>query len=78
MTQSIAYKVFGEQTIHCVACEQRIDHALRRLRGVRDVRASSETQQIEVTLDPAQVAPGQVQARLEQIGYQVTPEGGTP
>jgi len=28
-----------------------------------------------VTIDPAQVSPEQVQAKLVQIGYQVTPQG---
>jgi copper chaperone CopZ len=74
MSQTIGYKVIGEETIHCEACEQRIGNALRRLRGVQGVRASSETQQLQVTIDAAQVAPDQVKSRLEQIGYQVTPE----
>ncbi len=74
MAQTVAYKVIGEQTIHCVGCEQRINNAPRRVRGVQDVTASSQTQEVQVTIDPARVGPEQVEAKLEQIGYQVTPE----
>ena len=74
MTQTVTYKVVGEQTIHCAGCEQRIDTALRRLRGVEHVKASSRTQQVEVSIDPATLNPEQVRAKLEQIGYQVMPE----
>lgn len=77
MSETVAYKVIGEETIHCEACEQRIGNALRRLRGVEDVQASSQTQQVQVTIDPAQVRGEQVKARLEQIGYQVTPESSS-
>ena len=74
MSETIAYKVTGDETIHCEACEQRIGNVLRRLRGVRDVKASAHTQQVQVTIDPAQVRAEQVKAMLEQIGYQVRPE----
>jgi len=75
MAQSIEFVVTGEDKLHCAGCEQRVGNALRRLAGVQDVRASAETQQILVTIDPAQVGPEQVRAKLEQIGYQVTPQG---
>ena len=76
MVQTVHYKVIGEQTIHCAGCEQRIGNALRRLPGVHNVQANSKTQQVQVTIDPARLSPEQVEAKLEQIGYQVTPEPG--
>lgn len=76
MTQTLHFTVTGEQTIHCTGCEQRIGNALRRLPGIRDVHASAKTQDVVVRVDPAQVSPEQVRARLEQLGYQVTPQGG--
>lgn len=76
MLQILHYAIVGEQTIHCAACEQRIGNALRRLPGVHNVQASARTQQVQVTIDPAQLSPEQVQTRLEQNGYQVTPEPG--
>ncbi len=73
MARTIDFTVTGEQTIHCAGCEDRIGKALRRMPGVWDVRASAQTQRVEVTIDPQHVAPDQVQAKLEQLGYQVVP-----
>ena len=73
MSETVAYKVIGEESIHCQACEQRIGNALRRLRGVEDVKASSVTQQVQVKIETRLVSAEQVKSRLEQIGYQVTP-----
>jgi copper chaperone len=77
MTKTIDFVVTGEDKLHCSGCEQRVGHALRRLVGVQDVRASAETQQVRVAFDPAQVSPEQVQSKLEQLGYEVAPQGGT-
>ncbi len=70
-TETLNYTVTGEPTIHCAGCEQRIGNALRRLPGIRAVQASHRTQQVRVTIDPAQVGADQVQGKLEQLGYQV-------
>ena len=64
--------VIGEEKMHCAGCETRVSNALRRLPGIRDVRASAETQQIAVTIDPSEVSREQVYARLQQLGYEVT------
>lgn len=72
MSETLGFKVVGAETIHCQACEQRIGNALRRLRGVADVKASSELQHVRVTIDTNVVSAEQVKSRLEQIGYQVT------
>ena len=73
MTRTVDFQVTGEQTIHCAGCEDRIGKALRRMSGVQDVRASAQTQWVEVIIDPQRVAPDQVQEKLEQMGYQVVP-----
>jgi copper chaperone CopZ len=44
MADTIEFMVTGETTLHCTGCEQRVAHALRRLAGVQDVRASAQTQ----------------------------------
>ncbi|MDQ4077988.1 MAG: heavy-metal-associated domain-containing protein [Chloroflexota bacterium] len=72
MIRIVDFKVIGEQTIHCAGCEQRIGNALRRMEGVEDVSASAQTQQVVVDLDPNQVSPAEIQARLELLGYEVT------
>jgi copper chaperone CopZ len=78
MAQTIAFVVTGEEKMHCAGCEQRVGNALRRLAGVQAVRASADTQQVVVTFDPAQLRPEQVRAKLEQIGYEVTPRDDHP
>lgn len=76
MSGTANFIVTGEQQIHYEGCEQRIGNALRRLQGVQDVRASAQTQQVVVTFDPAEVGREQVRAKLEQLGYEVLPDGG--
>jgi copper chaperone CopZ len=70
MAQTVELVVTGEEKMHCAGCEQRVSNALRRLPGVQEVRASAATQHVLVTIDPSQVGADQVQARLEQLGYQ--------
>lgn len=77
MLHTIDFMVTGAQKIHCEGCEQRIGTALRRLPGIQEVQASAHTQQVVVTIDPTQVSSDQVRAKLEQLGYQVTAEGGS-
>jgi copper chaperone CopZ len=70
MAQTVELVVTGEEKMHCAGCEQRVSNALRRLPGVQEVRANAATQHVLVTIDPSQVGADQVQARLEQLGYQ--------
>lgn len=72
MIETIEFQVIGNERMHCSGCETRIGYALRRLPGVRDVRASVATQRVSVTIDPAEIGPEQVQGRLQQLGYEVT------
>ena len=78
MAQKIEFTVTGEDKLHCASCEQRVRNALRRVPGVQDAWASALSQRVVVTIDPAQLNPEQVQAKLEQIGYEVTPKTSTP
>lgn len=71
MTMLIEFQVIGDERIHCSGCETRIGFALRRLPGVRDARASAQTQGIAVTISPEEVKPEQVRARLRELGYEV-------
>ncbi len=61
----------GEEHRHWAGCETRAISALRRLPGFRDVRASAETPQISVTIDPSEVSREHVCAWLQQLGYEV-------
>ena len=76
MTQTIDLTVAGTQPIHCASCERRISNGLRRLAGVRSVQASSQTQRVQVIIDPAEVSTDQIRAKLEQLGFAAELEGG--
>jgi Cu+-exporting ATPase len=74
VTHTIEFTITGGQTLHCEGCERRVSTALSHIKGIQDVRASAQTQRVAVTIHPSQIAPEQVQAKLEQMGYEVTPE----
>jgi copper chaperone CopZ len=78
MTQTVDLKVTGDQPIHCASCEQRIGNGLRRLPGVQRVLASSQTQRVQVTFDPAQVSADQVRAKIAQLGFATEPQARAP
>lgn len=71
MTTNLEFSVTGEQKIHCASCEERITRALKRVSGIQSVLASVKDQQVHVSIDPDQITPEQVQARLHEIGYEV-------
>ena len=71
MAQTIDVVVVGEDQVHGAGCEQRTGTALGRLPGIQDVRASAQTQHAPVTVDPEQVGPGAVRARLADRGDEV-------
>lgn len=76
MTQTVEFTVSGELRIHCASCEQGIERALRQVKGVQDVRASVESQQVLATIDAGQVGPEQLQEKLRELGYEVASQGG--
>jgi len=76
MTGTAEFTVVGEEKLHCEGCEQRVDRALKCLAGVRDVGASYHSQQIEVSFDPSRLGAGDLQQRLELLGYEVSGGGG--
>ncbi len=74
MSDTVQFSITGEHTIHCASCEARVERALRRVAGVQDVRANADTQQVAATIDPTQVTPEQVRAKLTALGYEA--QGG--
>ena len=72
MTTNLEFKVTGDQKIHCESCENRIVRALQRVPGIGSVSASAKDQRISVSIDADQATPEQVQAKLHEIGYDVT------
>lgn len=71
MTERAEFRIVGEAKIHCGGCEQRINVALRKIGGVSAVHASAETQEIVVDFDPEKSSRGDMQQRLEEMGYDV-------
>lgn len=69
--------VVADQRIRCGSCEGRIAYALRQLPGVRDVRASAETQHVLVSVDPAgTIGAEQIGGKLKDLGYEAQRFGG--
>jgi copper chaperone len=73
MITALRYAVTGEEKIHCEGCEARIRNALQRLDGVHEVLASAAEQEIALSINTEKVSAGQVEQRLQQLGYQVQP-----
>ena len=55
------------QGMHCEACVRRVTNALSSVEGVRV--DSAEVGSAHVTFDSATVAPGQIVAALDRIGF---------
>jgi copper chaperone CopZ len=75
MTRTVELRVTGEQPIHCASCEQRIQRALRQVKGVQDVRASVAGQQVVATIDAGEVDPDRLREKLRDLGYEAVPAG---
>lgn len=71
MWRSCVFNVIGRELIHCAQCEGRIGNALKRLAGVREVRADHLRQTIEIEFDDAQASEEDCQHRLSELGYKV-------
>ena len=68
--ESHALVVRGEQTIHCVGCQTRIETVLARMPGVTDAEASHRDQTVRISLNSEIVTVQQVREKLEQLGYE--------
>lgn len=72
MQQQMTFQITGAERMHCEGCAQRVVRSLGMLEGVWAVTASPQTQQIQVSYDPATVGIEQVDQRLGLLGYQVS------
>ena len=75
MANRIEFVVTGAERMHCAGCEARVVRVLQRLPGVRDVKASHESQRVSMAIDVARVTPDKVQAAIRQAGFEATPAG---
>lgn len=74
MVVKVEFTVVGEKKMHCSGCETRVRFALSRMPGVQQVRADSKTQHIAVVINPNEVTPRDVQARLKVAGFDAAVE----
>ncbi len=70
MLKSVSFEVTGEQRIFCESCEQRIQKLLKAVEGVKQVRAQSRNQRVEVMYDTATLDATAIVERLSQAGYE--------
>jgi len=66
--QQLALPITG---MTCASCVNRVQKALKKVPGVLDASVNLATEQAAVSYDPAQVAPAQLQAAVENAGYGV-------
>jgi copper chaperone len=70
MMKSVTFEVIGNERLVCEGCEERVEHALKALEGVRKVRAKARTQRIEVLFDAAAIDAAALEEQIGKTGYQ--------
>ena len=77
MFKSVTLKVIGDQLLACEGCEERVEHLLKALQGVRQVRARARKQRIDVLFDASLLAATAIAERLREAGYETRVDGST-
>lgn len=62
---------YSAPAISCEHCQHAIESAVGALPGVQTVTVDIPTKRVDVRYDPAQVAPSQIEATLDDEGYPV-------
>ncbi len=62
--------VFAVEGMTCGGCELGVKMAVRKLDGIEKVTASHEEGRATVTYDPLKVSAEDIEAAIEEIGYQ--------
>ena len=70
--ETLELTVKGEELIHCVGCENRIENVISNVSGVLKVKADHTTQEIRITLDQDRVSLNEVREKLDFMGYQTS------
>lgn len=71
----MAEQTFTVTGIHCDGCEANIETGLRRLDGVRDVKADHREQTIWVRFDERRLDEQRLAEQLDRIGYSPVESG---
>ena len=70
MFRSITFEVIGDQQLVCEGCEERVEHMLKTLQGVGQVRARARNQHVDVLFDSAVLDAAAIAERIAKAGYQ--------
>lgn len=70
MFKSITFEVIGDQQLVCEGCEERVEHVLKTLAGIGQVRAKARNQRIEVLFDAAVLDATAIAEAIAKAGYQ--------
>ena len=72
MAQTVTEEIRVKKgAIHCEGCEATIERFLSRVPGVQVVKASEESQVVQVTWDPDAIDAYRIRAELDGLGYPV-------
>lgn len=77
MSQELVSKVFRVKGMSCPSCEIKIENALRKIEGVKEVKASMSKSQVKVKCDSSLVTTETLIAVMQKLGYQVDNSGQT-
>lgn len=72
MVKSVTFEVVGDPRIACEHCERRVEHMLKGVEGIKQVRAEAHTQRVEVLMDTALVGVTGISERLREAGYETS------
>jgi len=68
MSEKVQLNVTG---MTCGGCEHAVTRAVRQIDGVKDVTASHQANQVDVTFDAGKVTAAMIRERIEMLGYHV-------
>ncbi len=71
MSTTIEQATLTAPAISCGHCVATVQEAVGDLPGVSQVRADTDTKQIDVAFDPSRVSRTQIEAALAEAGYPV-------
>lgn len=65
---------FEVQGMTCVTCSLTLKSAVKRLKGINDVKASVENKNAIVHFDPKQTTAAAIKKAIDDVGYNATPK----
>ena len=70
MSKNVNLKVVGDYKMHCAGCNTSVEFNLKMLPGVGQVKADSDTQEIQIELLSEETNVEQLISSLDMIGYE--------